>query len=253
MTARAVAATRTQAADATASPLPKPAGSPAARVSVRGFAVRLPDPRRRGHWLPVLGPLNLDLAPGATVVSGPSGAGKTMLVRALAGLLPAGAQNTGTLRAEFAGEAYDLTRIGARTWRRLRGRQIGTLTAEATFTPTRTIAAQLREVAPGLDPAALAARVSLPADRFDRRPDQLSGGELRRATLAVALAGDPAVLLCDEPTAGLDPATASAIAELIARRAATGRVVLVVTHDPAVAEVVGGRQVELVDGVVRTP
>ncbi|WP_051214956.1 ATP-binding cassette domain-containing protein [Granulicoccus phenolivorans] len=229
------------------------------RVGVRRFAVRLPHPRQRGRWVPVLGPLDLDLGPGATVVTGPSGAGKTMLVRALSGLLPAGAQTTGTLAAELAGQAYELTRLSAHGWQRLRGRHLGVLTAEAGFTATRTVAAQLREATPGVDLPALAARVALSPDRFDRRPDQLSGGELRRAALAAAVAADPEVLLCDEPTAGLDPATAYAIAAAIGARAAAGALVLVVTHDPAVARVVGeyaaagsgARVIGLADGLIQ--
>ena len=67
------------------------------------------------------------------------------------------------------------------------------------------------------------------------RPGQLSGGELARAGLAVALANDPPVLLADEPTGELDEATAARVLDLLRDRADAGAAVLVVTHSPEVA------------------
>ncbi len=68
------------------------------------------------------------------------------------------------------------------------------------------------------------------------RAAQLSGGELARAALAVALAADPVVLLADEPTAEVDQATAAGILGLLARRRERGRATIVVTHSRAIAE-----------------
>ncbi len=63
----------------------------------------------------------------------------------------------------------------------------------------------------------------------------MSGGELARAGLAVALANDPAVLLADEPTGELDLATEAAVLDLLRERASSGVAILVASHSPAVA------------------
>jgi putative ABC transport system ATP-binding protein len=80
-------------------------------------------------------------------------------------------------------------------------------------------------------------------------PAQLSGGELARAGLAVALANDPSVLLADEPTGELDGSTERAVLDLLARSAAGRRAVLVVTHSRAVTAS-ADRVIELRDGQV---
>src|SRR5581483_2895106 len=85
------------------------------------------------------------------------------------------------------------------------------------------------------------------AGRARARPAQLSGGELARAGLAVALANDPAVVLADEPTGELDEDTAARVLALLRERAAAGAGVVVVTHSPGVAGV-ADRRIELRDG-----
>ncbi|MEA2221262.1 MAG: putative transport system ATP-binding protein [Solirubrobacteraceae bacterium] len=87
------------------------------------------------------------------------------------------------------------------------------------------------------------------AARAAARPSQLSGGELARAGLAVALANDPPVLLADEPTGELDDATAQRVLALLRERADGGTAVLIVTHDPEVAAA-ADREIRLRDGRV---
>jgi len=74
------------------------------------------------------------------------------------------------------------------------------------------------------------------ADRMDHKPDQLSGGERQRVAIAAAIANDPKVLLCDEPTGDLDTETGAVIVEYLHKvNKEFGKTVIMVTHDPSIA------------------
>lgn len=194
---------------------------------------------------PAVDRVSLQVAPGRVVaLVGPSGAGKSSLLDACAGLGAPGAVVTG--RVEVGG----LGAVGGRGVACGRG-AVGHVpqTAADAFTPTRHIRGQLeksiavaasRGCANGTgnvpadmaDVAALCRLVGVDPALADRYPHQLSGGQLRRMAIAVALGTGPSVLLADEPTAGLDPDLALAVLRQLRRLAdQTGVAVLLATHD----------------------
>lgn len=88
--------------------------------------------------------------------------------------------------------------------------------------------------------------------RRNHRPTQLSGGEQQRVAVARALANDPPLLLCDEPTGNLDSRTSGDLIGLLGELSRDGRTVILVTHDRALAEASCSRRLELSDGRVVT-
>ncbi len=98
--------------------------------------------------------------------------------------------------------------------------------------------------------AELAAIVGL-GDRLGHRPTELSGGQMQRVAIARSLANDPLVLFADEPTGNLDTQTGEEIMGLFASLSARGRTILMVTHEPALAEY-AHRVISLRDGKIES-
>lgn len=181
-------------------------------------------------------------------VTGPSGSGKSTLLSCLAGLEE---PDGGYVTVEGA----RLTRRPEAVRARLRAARIGMLFQQTNLVGHLSVA----------DNVALAQRISDESTskswrqevlercgidhRAGHRGPQLSGGELARAGLAVALANDPAVILADEPTGELDSASAQRILELLRERAQAGAAVLIVTHSEEVAGA-ADREIGLLDGRV---
>ncbi|MFF4773708.1 ABC transporter ATP-binding protein [Microtetraspora fusca] len=181
---------------------------------------------------------------------GESGCGKSVMAHALLGLLPGNAEVTGSAWLESGdGDAVDLVAAPEEVLARsVRGRRIGLVPqSPAThLTPVRTARSQLEEALRELgNPASaddLAARAGLsPAADLDRYPHELSGGMAQRVANALAVAGDPWLILADEPTSGLDRPLVDATMAELRRLADDGRAVLLITHDLRAAERVADR------------
>ncbi len=97
--------------------------------------------------------------------------------------------------------------------------------------------------------ATLLAAVGIDRDMSAHRPTQLSGGQQQRVAIARALVNEPKILLCDEPTGNLDSKTGYQIMEILCGLHREGKTVIIVTHDPKIAEY-AKRTIQLVDGRV---
>ncbi len=198
--------------------------------------------------------LSLELARGEVLsLIGESGSGKSATLGAIAGLLPRGAHVSGDLR--LAGRDGNLLDPGADR-RGVAGREIAMVFQNpgGSLNPVLTIGQHLDEVVRahrGLGPrAARAASVDLldrvglpdPAARAETYPHQPSGGQKQRVAIACALAGEPSILLADEPTTALDATVQAQILDLLLGLVdERGIAMIFVTHDLAVAAAIGDR------------
>lgn len=207
--------------------------------------------------------VDLDVARGQIVaLVGESGSGKSTVARALLGLLPADTVVTGSARLD----EVQLVGRAERDWRGVRGRRIGVVPqgAMSGLNPVRRVDAQLLEMI-GLHTdlsghlALQRARELIELVRLDPAvlrcyAHQLSGGMRQRVGIALALAGEPDLIVADEPTTGLDAVTQEHVLSLLVElRARAGVGLLVISHDlPAlmghadqVAVMYAGRVVEV--------
>jgi putative ABC transport system ATP-binding protein len=180
-------------------------------------------------------------------VTGPSGSGKSTLLACLAGM-----DNPDGGSVRIAGLRISHRPEPERA--RIRARHIGMLFQNSNLLDHLTVTQNVALVGSLTGRARRADRPDVLgllglSERAAAYPGQLSGGELARAGLAVALANAPAALLADEPTGELDSVTESRVLDLLADAAARGTAILVASHSPAVAEA-AARVVRLDDGRV---
>jgi ABC transport system ATP-binding/permease protein len=201
-------------------------------VSARGARVDAIDVSRRVGSREILREMSLSVEPGELVaIAGGSGAGKTTLLEILAGLAP---PSSGEVR-------HDGLTCGARTSCQSRigyVPQDDIIHLEMPLRRTLRYAARLR--LPAGTPAAEADRIVEQtmhdldlADRADVPVRALSGGQRKRASIAVEVLTDPRIFFLDEPTSGLDPATAADVMGVLGRLSRRGVAVVLTTHEPA--------------------
>ncbi len=175
---------------------------------------------------------------------GESGCGKSLTGLALPGLLPAAARLGATSEIRFKGT--DISRLSERELRNYRGRRIAMVFQDplTSLNPVMRVGQQIIEAIQAhrqVGRAEARARaiellsevgIADPGERVDSYPHQLSGGMRQRVMIAIALAGEPDLLVADEPTTALDVTVQAQILELLDRlRAARGMAVLLITHD----------------------
>ncbi|MGQ0847931.1 MAG: cell division ATP-binding protein FtsE [Actinomycetota bacterium] len=195
--------------------------------------------------------VNLDIRKGEFVfMVGPSGSGKSTLIRLLL------RQDTVT-RGTIWVAGKDITILPAWKVPFLR-RSVGTVFQDFKLLPNKTVGENVAfalEVL-GRSRSVIGPQVSQVlelvglSDKADRYPRQLSGGEQQRVSIARAFVNRPPIMLADEPTGNLDPATSVGIMRLLDRINRSGATIVMATHDHAIVDAMQKRVVQLDDSRV---
>ncbi|HEY9664772.1 MAG TPA: ABC transporter ATP-binding protein, partial [Allocoleopsis sp.] len=226
------------------------------------------------HTVQAVRDISFSLMPGETLcVVGESGSGKSVTALATMGLLAASARVTGEIvltnphRTNSDGEstAINVLNLSAEQQRAYRGGQISMIFQEpmTSLNPVLTCGDQVteaillhnkvsREEAYG-QAVDLFREVKLPDPEgmMERYPHQLSGGQMQRVMIAMALSGNPAVLIADEPTTALDVTVQATILELLREiRDRRNMAILFITHDMGVVSEIADRVVVMYRGKV---
>jgi peptide/nickel transport system permease protein len=246
--------------------VPEPPASPSAPapdalLAIDGLTIAFPSP---AGAMRVVEQVSFDVRPGEAVgLVGESGCGKTVTSTAILGLL-AGAGEIVSGRILFDGR--DLARLPERELQRLRGKEIALISQEpmVSLDPVFRIGSQLAEALrrhkPGLSRGEakrgaieLLRSVHLPEPEIVARryPHELSGGMAQRVAIARAIAGEPKLLIADEPTTALDVTVQAEILELLRElQRERGMALLLVTHDWGVVADICERVVVMYAGQV---
>lgn len=207
--------------------------------------------RRNGKDVKALRGVSLRIAPGEILgLVGESGSGKTVLGFSLLGLLPPSAQLRGTIRVTGS----DMINGGPKTMRKVRRLDLGAIFQDpmTSLNPTMRIGKQVAEAAGSHEEARrLLAAVGIPdpARRMRAYPHELSGGLRQRVMIAIAIAGDPELIIADEPTTALDVTVQAQVLRLLLRLRDEIRCsIMLITHDLGVAAQISDRTAVLYAG-----
>jgi peptide/nickel transport system ATP-binding protein len=223
----------------------QPVSSPGPLLRVEDLHVTFTT--RRGLVEAVRG-VDLSVAPGQTLgIVGESGSGKTVTAYAITRLLDASGRIS---KGRIVFQDVDVAKAPARTMRALHGAAISMIfqNPRAALNPVRTVGLQIADAlrahrtmtAKEARARALAllqeVAIREPEKRLDAYPHELSGGMCQRVMIAMAIACEPALLIADEPTTGLDVTTQKTVMDLLARITAERRMaVMLITHDLGLA------------------
>ncbi|BDX30889.1 ABC transporter ATP-binding protein [Mycobacterium antarcticum] len=205
--------------------------------------------------------MTFDVRPREVVaLVGESGAGKSATAMAVVGLLPEYATVSGSVRVH----GDELIGLDDQRMSRIRGRVIGTVFQDpmSALTPVYTVGDQIAEAlrvhqrelsrkAAGARAVELLELVGIaqPQRRAGAFPHELSGGERQRVVIAIAIANDPDLIVCDEPTTALDVTVQAQILDVLrTARDVTGAGVLIITHDLGVVSEFADRAVVMYAG-----
>ncbi len=201
--------------------------------------------RNGQHDLLALERVCLNLKPGRiTALVGESGSGKTTLGKAVMGLLPESAERLGHIRLNET----ELTGLNETELNKVRWSQVAMVfqNGAANFNPVHPvidqvaeplmIQGQVKEKSARERAARALEDMRLPKAKAGCFPHELSGGEIQRALLAMALVMDPGVLILDEPTSALDTVTKTFLTTVIQDLATKGKAILLITHDLDLAD-----------------
>jgi cell division transport system ATP-binding protein len=198
---------------------------------------------------PALRDVSLEVAKGEFLfLVGASGSGKSTFLRLI---LKEERPTQGAIHVL----GKDLSRLSNWKVPTLR-RQIGTVFQDFRLLPNKTVAENVAFALEVLGKSRGVTRKVVPevldlvglADKADRMPDELSGGEQQRVAIARAFVNRPLILIADEPTGNLDPNTSVGIMKLLDRINRTGTTVLMATHDQAIVDQMRKRVIELETG-----
>lgn len=186
------------------------------------------------HELKALDHVSFTLDEGKfVVILGPSGAGKSTLLNMLGGL---DSPTSGTITVD----GQDISRLSDNELADYRASTVGFVFQFYNLIPTLTVYENVElvsEISPhALDAKDMIAQVGL-SDHLHNFPSQLSGGEQQRISIARALAKNPNILLCDEPTGALDSETGVLVLKLLLSMAKNyGKTIVIVTHNQSIAK-----------------
>ena len=186
------------------------------------------------HELKALDGVNMTLDEGKfIVVLGPSGAGKSTLLNLLGGL-------DSPTSGKIIVEGKDISTLSGDELAEYRAAKVGFVFQFYNLVPTLTVhenVALVKEIAPeSLSATKMIDEVGL-IDHLKNFPSELSGGEQQRVSIARALAKNPKILLCDEPTGALDSETGVLVLKLLLKMARDyGKTIVIVTHNQNIAK-----------------
>jgi len=206
-------------------------------LSAKDLSKEFPRSAKSSRTIMAVHPLSLEVKPGEIVeITGRSGSGKSTLLNMLAGMLT---PTSGSVLLDDT----DIYSLDEKALARLRNKNIGLIPQGHTALISLSV---LENV---LLPYVLYNKDDVPEERakellkrvgidslMDAMPNELSGGELRRMAIARAMLMNPAILLADEPTAGLDNENTTEVLKLLREAANDGAAVLLVTHESEAAE-----------------